>query len=54
MNVFLIRQQLEDELNQCKSAQLTTKLQFDIQEKKLLEQLNLKNKQIISIASNVG
>ncbi|CAF0822767.1 unnamed protein product [Rotaria sp. Silwood1] len=43
---------LEEELNQCKSAHLSAKITFDIQEKKLQEQLILKDKQIISIATN--
>ncbi|CAF3357068.1 unnamed protein product [Rotaria socialis] len=43
---------LEEELNQCKSAHLSAKIIFDMQEKKLQEQLILKDKQIISIATN--
>ncbi|CAF2520570.1 unnamed protein product [Rotaria sp. Silwood2] len=43
---------LEEELNQCKSAHLSAKITFDTQEKKLQEQLTLKDKQIISIATN--
>ena len=47
------RQHLEEELTQCKSAHLTATINFDNQEKKLQQQLTLKEKQLISIATNV-
>ncbi|CAF1093646.1 unnamed protein product [Adineta ricciae] len=43
---------LDDELAQCKSAQLTAKITFDTQEKKLQDQLLVKDKQLLSIATN--
>ena len=49
----MYRKNLEEELSQCKSANLSAKLTFDTQEKKLQEQLILKDKQIISIANKV-
>ncbi|CAF0948722.1 unnamed protein product [Rotaria sordida] len=57
MKIRLAEQELrtknfEEELNQCKSAHLSAKITFDTQEKKLQEQLILKDKQIISIATN--
>ncbi|CAF1146416.1 unnamed protein product [Adineta steineri] len=43
---------LEDELNQCKTAHLSAKISFDTQEKKFQEQLQTKDKQLLSIATN--
>ncbi|UJR10289.1 hypothetical protein I4U23_014496 [Adineta vaga] len=43
---------LEDELTQCKSAHLTAKITFDTLEKKLQDQLLVKDKQLLSIATN--
>ena len=50
---LLFRKNLEDELNRCKSDQLSAKLTYDTQERKLQDQLILKDRQIISIATNV-
>jgi hypothetical protein len=49
----LYRKNLEEELSQCKTAHLSSKITFDSQEKKLQEQLILKDKQILTIATNV-
>ncbi len=53
IRLFLSRKTLEEDLDQCKSAHLSAKITFDTQEKKFQEQLIVKDKQLLSIATNV-